>query len=101
VPDSFEIFVNEQRADLAAYRIILTVFLLRLVGADPPTAESKVQELKTTVLNAVGRIQTDPSVAGDERMKQMTAMRAEKFFVELEEVVSETLNKMGLKADKN
>jgi hypothetical protein len=55
-----------------------------------------VQGLKTSVMGAIGRIKTDLSVPGDERMKQMTAMRADKFFVELEEVVSATLNKMGL-----
>ncbi len=94
--DPIEIFLNEQRADLAAFRIILTVFLLRLVGQNPPTARERVADLKKTVLDAAGRIEADPAEPHSERMKQMIGMRAEKFFVELEEVVSATLDKMGL-----
>lgn len=92
--DPIEIFLNEQRADLAAFRIILTVFLLRLVGQNPPTAKKRVADLKKTVLEAVGRIEADPKEQHSERMKQMIAMRAEKFFVELDAVVSEVLSRM-------
>ncbi len=94
--DPIEVFLNEHRADLAAYRIILTVFLLRLVGQNPPTAREQVANLRKTVLDAAGRIEADPKEQHSERMKQMIAMRAEKFFLELEEVVSATLDKMGL-----
>jgi hypothetical protein len=99
MPDPLEIFINEQRADLAVFRITLTMFILRLVGQHPPTAEGRLLDLKKLVLDAIGRIKPDPGDQGEERMKQMTAMRAEKFFVELEEVVSETLRRMGAKDD--
>jgi len=100
MPDSFEIFLNENTADLQVFRIILTVFLVRVVGADPPTAKAQLQGLKKTVMDAIGRIEVDPKLLpGSQRMKEMTAMRAEKFFLELEEVVSETLNRMGLSGD--
>jgi hypothetical protein len=94
-PSDFEIYWNEQRADLAVYRIILTMFLFRVVGQHLPTALEQVQGLKRSVLDAVGRIKPDPGEQGQERMKQMTAMRAEKFFVELEILVSEALPRMG------
>jgi hypothetical protein len=96
MPDPVEIFVNEQRADLAVFRVTLSMFLLHLVGADPPTAKERLQGLKRSVMGAIGRTKTDPSMPGDERMKQMTAMRAEKFFLELEEVLSQTLKRMEL-----
>jgi hypothetical protein len=93
--DQFEIFLNEQRADLAVFRITLTMFILRLVGQHPPSAEANLQGLKTSVLDAIGHIETTPADQGSERMKQMIAMRAENFFLELEEVVSETVGRMG------
>jgi hypothetical protein len=80
---------------LAVFRITLTMFILHLVGGDPPTAEERLQGLKNSVMGAIGRIQPDPVEQGSERMKQMTAMRADKFFLELEEVVSETLRRMA------
>jgi hypothetical protein len=93
--DSFEVLFNEQRAELAVFRITLTMFILRLVGANPPTADARIQDLKSSVIGAIGRIKPDHGEQGQERMKQMTAMRADKFFLELEEVVSETLRKMA------
>jgi hypothetical protein len=71
------------------------MFILHLVGAHPPSAEERLQGLKNSVMGAIGRIKPEPGVQGEERMKQMTAMRAEKFFLELEEVVSETLRRMA------
>jgi hypothetical protein len=79
MPDSFEIFLNENTADLQVFRITLTMFILHLVGADPPTVRAKLESLKNSVMGAIGRIETDPQVPGSERMKQMIAMRAEKF----------------------
>jgi hypothetical protein len=97
--DSFEIFLNENTADLQVFRITLTMLIFRLVGQNPPTALAGVHDLKTAVNGAIGRIKVDPSEAGSDRMKQMTSMRADKFFVELEQVVSETLKRMGVKSD--
>jgi hypothetical protein len=95
--DSFEIFLNENTADLQVFRITLTTLILRLVGQNPPTALAGVRDLKGSVMGAIGRIKTDPAEAGSDRMKQMTSMRADKFFLELEEVVSATMQKMGIR----
>jgi hypothetical protein len=89
MPDSFEIFINEHRADLACFRIILQTFLVRILVANPATAEERLQDLKSTVMGAVERIQDEPGDQGSQRMRHMTAMRAEKFLLELEEVISE------------
>ena len=94
--DSFEIFLNENTADLQVFRITLTTLILRLVGQNPATALDGVLDLKGAVMGAIGRIQVDPSGDGSSRMKQMTSMRADKFFLELEAVVSETQKRMGI-----
>lgn len=94
--DSFEIFLNENTADLQVFRITLTTLILRLVGQNPPTALAGVRDLKNAVTGAIGRIKVEPSEVGSDRMKQMTAMRADKFFLELEVVVSDTLKRMGI-----
>jgi hypothetical protein len=97
-PDSLEIFINEQRADIAFFRIMLSGFLVRLFGSTPHVAEERLQALKDATLATIGRIQpdpSDPSDQGTERMKQMIGMRAEKFFAELEEAYSGARNIMG------
>ena len=94
--DSFEIFLNENTADLQVFRITLTTLILRLAGQHPPTAPAALRDLKGAVMGAIGRIETDPSEEGSDRMKQMTSMRADKFFLEMEEIVSETMKRMGI-----
>lgn len=101
MPDSLEIFINEQRADLTVLRLTLSMFILHLAGVDPPTARERLQELKSSVIGAIASIQTNPAIPGDERMKQMTSMRAERFFLELEGVVAENLSRMGLPGGSN
>lgn len=96
--DSFEIFLNENTADLQVFRITLTTLILRLVGQNPPTALAGVHDLKGAVMGAIDRIKVDHLEAGSDRMKQMTSLRAERFFLELEDVVSETMKRMGIKA---
>jgi hypothetical protein len=93
--DPIEVFLNEQRADLQVFRVTLTVFIIRLLGANPATAEERLSDLKGAVLGALNRIEADPSEHLEERMKQMTIMRGEKFFLELEELIGATLNKMS------
>jgi hypothetical protein len=95
VPDSFEVFVNEQRADIAFFRIMLTIFLVRVIAANPATAEERLQDLKTTVLAAIDRMQADPADAGEVRWKHMVMMRGEKFLGELEEVIFQARTKTG------
>jgi hypothetical protein len=93
--DPIEVFLNEQRADLQVFRVTLTVFLIRLLGTNPATAEARLSDLKGAVLGALSRTEVDPSEELEDRMKQMTIMRGEKFFVELEELIGATLDKMS------
>jgi hypothetical protein len=97
---SVERFLNEQAADLQVFRIILVGFLARLFGANPMVAEERLQEMKNATMDTIGRIVPDPANPGTERLKQMTAMRAEKFFLELEEVFLAARNRTG-EAGKN
>ena len=94
-PDSFEIFINEQRAELQFYRITLSAFLVRLLVSNPATAEERLQDLKSSVLGMIGRIKTDPQDQGGNRMKQLCGMRGEKFFAELEEALLGARSRMG------
>ena len=64
MPDSFEIFLNENTADLQVFRITLAALLLRLVGADPPTAKAKMQDLKNSVMGTTQPM-SDPTAASD------------------------------------
>jgi hypothetical protein len=93
--DSFEIFINEQRADIAFFRIMLTVLLVRLIGATPALAEERLRDIKTTVTDAIGRMQANPAESGEIRWKHLVAMRGDKFFVELEELFHQVRTMTG------
>lgn len=95
MPDPLEIFINEQRADLAFFRIVLHVFFARLIAADSARAEERLQEVKSTVMDVVGRMQVEPADQGTDRMKQMVSMRAEKFLADMEQLFLEARHKTG------
>lgn len=94
--EQMEILWNEQRADVAFFRIMLTTFLLRVViGTNPAQAEERLQELQNGVMDVVARMQASPADQGENRMKQLVSMRAEHFFLDLKEVLSQTRSKTG------
>lgn len=93
--DPMEILWNEQRADVAFFRIMLTTFLVRVIAANPATAEERLQDLQNGVMDVVNRMQASPADQGENRMKALVSMRAEHFFLDLREVISQTRSKTG------
>jgi hypothetical protein len=93
--DSMEIFINEQRADLAFMRIVLTVFLVRIIAANPATAEERLLDLRTTVMAAIGRMPADQTDQGQVRWKHLVEMRGEKFLGELEALIHQARSMTG------
>lgn len=91
----FELFVNEQRAELKMLRVILQTFLIRTIAADPSLAEERLRDLKESVTGALGRMQTDANDAGTERFKQLTVRTGEEFFEEIEQTLSQVRNTRG------
>lgn len=89
MPDQMEIFINEQRADIAFFRILLTIFMLRVIAANPDGAEERLQSLKKSAMDAIGRMPADQAKAGEVRWKGMVEMRGSKFFAELEILIGQ------------
>lgn len=88
MPDSLEVFINEQRADVAFFRIMLTVFLMRTIGQLPLEAqETALRGLQGQVMHAVGNLQKASESQGEDRFSQLLSVRAEKFFAELRQVL--------------
>ena len=82
-----ELILNEIGADQTVIRVTLQCFLLKLVGAQEPEI---LEELKQQVLGAIGRTEQDEdNPQGGERRKQLTLMRAELLFQEIEGVVAQ------------
>lgn len=80
-----EAMLNELGADHAVIRVTLQCFLANLVAARGP---EMLEDMKRQVLDAIGR--TEPHEAdpqGGERRKQLTLMRAELLFQEIEEAI--------------
>ena|SRR6478752_4395846 len=84
-PDSLEVFINEQRADIELHRILLTMFFARIIGANPVGAEERMQDLKKSTMGVVAKAaQLSPD---DLRFANLLKDRAEKFLTELEAIV--------------
>lgn len=85
--ERLELILNEIGADQTVLRVTLQCFLLNLVGARGP---EMLDEMKHQVLGTIERTQpTDDDPQGGERRKQLTLMRAELLFQEIEEAVAE------------
>lgn len=83
-PDSLEVFINEQRADIELHRILLMMFFARVIGANPVGAEERMQELKSSTMGVVTRfVQQSP----DSRFADLLQDRSEKFLTELEAII--------------
>lgn len=83
-PDSLEVFINEQRADIELHRILLMMFFARVIGGNPVGAEERMQELKSSTMGVVQRfVQQSP----DSRFADLLQSRSEKFLTELEAII--------------
>jgi hypothetical protein len=85
MPDSLEVFINEQRADIELHRILLTMFFARIIGANPAGAEERLQDLKSSTMGVV--LKAAQSSPDDTRMSDLLKIRAEKFLTELEAII--------------
>jgi hypothetical protein len=83
--DSLEVFINEQRADIELHRILLTMFLARIIGSNPVGAEERLQDLKNQTMAVVAKVA--PTSPGEARMGDLLKDRAEKFLTELEAII--------------
>jgi hypothetical protein len=89
IMDSFELALNEARAEIQFMRIALEVFYLN-VAARAPEPLAMLREMKQDVMKVLERIPVEPqSAQGDQRMKQMTLMLGENFFRRLESHLEE------------
>lgn len=83
-PDSLEVFINEQRADIELHRILLTMYFARVIGGNPDGAEERMQDLKSSTMGVVQRfVRQSP----DSRFADLLQSRSEKFLSELEAIV--------------
>ena len=83
----FELFINEQSADLAILRVTFQIVLLRLFAntGDPITL---LADLKESARAALENTQLDPKALSDaERHRQLTLMRADLFFRDMEDAI--------------
>lgn len=85
---SIELMLNEVGADQTVNRVTLQCLLLNLAAAQGPEI---LEVLKQQVLDALSRtapLLEDPQ--GGERRKQLTIMRAEQLFQQIQEAVGQT-----------
>jgi hypothetical protein len=80
-PSQIEIYLNEQRCDLAVLQMLVQILLTRTLHMLPaPARLTLVEEMEGVMDKALDNPATTPDA---ERTKQMTILRAEKFFAGL------------------
>ncbi len=90
---SLELILNEIGADQTVNRVVLQTLLIDLMAVKGPEI---LEDMKQQVLGIIGRTEptaTDPQ--GGERRKQLTLMRAESMFQEIEEAVGGAVKGLG------
>src|SRR5258705_8946159 len=91
-----ELYLNEQRADVAFMRLLLKKFLLRIVtGPNPALAEERLRDLKNDAMATLDRPPPVPRGPDENRFHELTKFRTEEFFRELEELLAEARNISG------
>ena len=90
-----ELWINEQSADLTVFRVTLQIMFLTML-ATRPDKELMLGGLKDQVLKALDRMNPSRDLAeGQERAKQLTLMRAEQFFQEVQTALGISGNTRG------
>ena len=88
---SLEMMLNEIGADQTVNRVVLQTLLIDLMAVKGPEI---LEDMKQQVLGIIGRTgptETDPQ--GGERRKQLTLMRAEQMFQDIEEALAAAVKK--------
>lgn len=85
------LYLDQQGADLAVVKVMLQVLVWNLIRRDP-NALNALGHLKNEVLASLYRTLTPPKAAGQgekevERMRQLTLIRAEKMFRDIEQTL--------------
>lgn len=96
---SLELILNEIGADQTVNRVVLQTLLTDLMAAKGPEI---LEDMKQQVLGIIGRTEptaTDPQ--GGERRKQLTLMRAESMFQDIEDAVGRAATRAHPAASKN
>ena len=87
IQSQIELYLNEQASDLMVFRVTLQAMFWTMLSTHPHK-EEMLGGLKEFVLGSLGRtlpLVEDPQ--GGERRKQLTMVRAEQFFQEIEQAL--------------
>jgi RecB family exonuclease len=84
---AIEAYLREQRADLEVLRMLMMQFLIRVViGSNPAGAAAALQELRTSVMDAVGR---SPPGGIDAADQALLKTRAAEFLDEMSSLLAQ------------
>lgn len=88
--ESIERHLQEQQAELAAFRLVWLAFVTRLLGSTRDFAEERLRDLKETTLTMLGNTKFPaPAPELSEPAKRQTQDRLKALFHDLELALSE------------
>jgi hypothetical protein len=77
-PDRLEIYINEQRADLELFRLIIQICLIQLLDTFPPgAAPAYLNDFENEIVTT---LQTHSMRSQEPRFLELMKARAESFF---------------------
>jgi hypothetical protein len=80
IPDRLEIYINEQRADLELFRLIVQICLVQFLDAIPQGGgQAYITDFENEIVNTLKTSSTQSSTE-ENRFRELMIMRAESFF---------------------
>jgi hypothetical protein len=81
VPERLEIYINEQRADLELFRLIIQICLVQFLDAIPQgRGPDYLNDFENEIVNTLKTSSTSPSTE-EARFRELMLIRAESFFL--------------------
>lgn len=81
IPDRLEVYINEQRADLELFRLIVQICLVQLLDTFPPgRGPDYLNDFESEIVGALKTTPTHPG-AEETRFRELMLFRSESFFL--------------------
>jgi hypothetical protein len=103
IPDRLEVYLNEQRADLELFRLLMQMWLIQMLNGLPPAmGPIALAEMENGVVEVLQTRPNQPDPENNfERMREMMLVRAEAFFQGIRRNKGYPMRNMGEQPKRN
>lgn len=101
IPDELEIYLNEQRADLELFRLIVQICLIQLLDAIPQNGgQAYLNDFENEIVTTL-RTSAKTSDIEEARFREMMLIRAQSFFLAIRKKKGYPIQNTGENSKQN